>query len=174
MQDAGGASAPAEAAPAGAKPAREAAAGAAPNGGAAGAAEGAEGSGKGGREAKDPANPEASTPPSAPQPPVGDGEAPDPGNPKASTPPSAPQPPVRDGERVLVCLKRALKTAHAAQQQLAAALRGADTAPASLFVEILNHYLFYFDQGMPGITPSVLQARRVLTVRVLTVSGSLQ
>ena len=26
-------------------------------------------------------------------------------------------------------------------------------------MEILNHYLFYFDQGMPGITPSVLQAR---------------
>ncbi len=79
--------------------------------------------------------------------------------PPAPTPPAAAQPPVRDGERVLVCLKRALKTAHAAQQQLAAALKGADTAPASLFVEILNHYLFYFGQGMPGITPSVLQAR---------------
>jgi len=79
--------------------------------------------------------------------------------PPAPTLPAAAQPPVRDGERVLVCLKRALKTAHAAQQQLAAALKGADTAPAALFVEILNHYLFYFGQGMPGITPSVLQAR---------------
>lgn len=135
MQDAGGASPPAEAGSAGAKPAREGANDAAPNGDAAGAAVGAEGRGEGGREAADPTDP------------------------KAGTPPSAPQPPVRDGERVLVCLKRALKTAHAAQQQLAAALRGADTAPASLFVEILNHYLFYFDQGMPGITPSVLQAR---------------
>ena len=139
MQDEGGAAAPAEAAPAGAKPARGGDEAAAPNGDAAGAAEGAEGRGEGGREAADPKDPKE--------------------DPKAGTPPSAPQPPVRDGERVLVCLKRALKTAHAAQQQLAAALRGADTAPASLFVEILNHYLFYFDQGMPGITPSVLQAR---------------
>ena len=143
MQDAGGASAPAEAAPADAKaPApREGGEAAAPNGDAAGAAEGAERRGEGGREAADPTNPKYPT------------------DPKAATPLSARQPPVRDGERVLVCLKRALKTAHAAQQQLAAALRGADTAPASLFVEILNHYLFYFDQGMPGITPSVLQAR---------------
>ena len=78
---------------------------------------------------------------------------------KRGTAPSAPQPPVRDGERALVCLKRALKIAHAAQQQLAAALRGSDTAPASLFVEILNHYLFYFGEGMPGITASVLQVR---------------
>ena len=66
---------------------------------------------------------------------------------------------VRDGERVMVCLKRALKIAHAAQQQLAIALRSADTTPASLFVEILNHYLYYYDQGLSLISASVLQAR---------------
>ena len=147
MQDEGGAAAPAEAAPAGTKPPRGGAEASAPNGDAAGAAEGAEGSGEGGREAADPTDPTGPT------------------DSKTATPPSARQPPVRDGERVLVCLKRALKTAHAAQQQLAAALRGADTAPASLFVEILNHYLFYFDQGMPGITPSVLQARAPYVTR---------
>lgn len=64
---------------------------------------------------------------------------------------------VRDGEHVMVCLKRALKIAHAAQQQLAIALRSSDTTPASLFVEILNHYLYYFDQGLTLISSSVLQ-----------------
>ena len=57
----------------------------------------------------------------------------------------------------MVCLKRALKIAHAAQQQLAIALRQSDTLPAALFVEILNHYLYYFDQGLTLITSAVLQ-----------------
>ena len=64
---------------------------------------------------------------------------------------------VRDGDQVMVCLKRALKIAHAAQQQLAIALRQSDTLPAALFVEILNHYLYYFDQGLTLITSTVLQ-----------------
>ena len=64
---------------------------------------------------------------------------------------------VRDGERVMVCLKRALKIAHAAQQQLAIALKSNDTTPASLFVEVLNHYLYYYDQGLALISSSVLQ-----------------
>lgn len=64
---------------------------------------------------------------------------------------------VRDGESVMKCLKRALKITHAAQQQLAVALRSSDTMPAMLFVEILNHYLYYFDQGLPLISASVLQ-----------------
>lgn len=57
----------------------------------------------------------------------------------------------------MVCLKRALKIAHAAQQQLAVALRSSDTVPAWLFVEILNHYLYYYDQGLSLISVSVLQ-----------------
>ncbi|EIE25972.1 vacuolar protein sorting-associated protein 35, partial [Coccomyxa subellipsoidea C-169] len=64
---------------------------------------------------------------------------------------------VQDGEHVMMCLKRALKIAHAAQQQLAVALRSSDTLPAWLFVEILNHYLYYFDQGLSSISASVLQ-----------------
>ena len=35
--------------------------------------------------------------------------------------------PVRDGEHVMVCLKRALKITHAAQQQLAVALKASDS-----------------------------------------------
>lgn len=64
---------------------------------------------------------------------------------------------VRDGDQVMVCLKRALKIAHAAQQQLAVATRQSDSLPAALFVEILNHYLYYFDQGLTLISSTVLQ-----------------
>lgn len=67
------------------------------------------------------------------------------------------QPLVRDTDNVLSCLKRALKIANAAQQQLAVALKTADTAPAFLYVEILNQYLYYFEQGLPNITPTVVQ-----------------
>jgi vacuolar protein sorting-associated protein 35 len=63
----------------------------------------------------------------------------------------------RDGDQVMVCLKRALKIAHAAQQQLAVARRQSDSLPAALFVEILNHYLYYFDQGLTLISSTVLQ-----------------
>ncbi len=69
------------------------------------------------------------------------------------------QPLVRDADNVLSCLKRALKIANAAQQQLAVALKASDTAPAFLYVEILNQYLYYFEQGLPNITSSVIQVR---------------
>ena len=118
---------------------------------------------------------------------------------------------VRDGQGVLACLKRALKVANAAQQQvgrggwagwggrlgggrlpvlqlmhvnsqslrhsaphpdlsgagagrmgallqLAVAAKGNDAGAASLFVEALNHYLYYFDQGCQLVTAAVLQA----------------
>ena len=55
------------------------------------------------------------------------------------------------------CLKRALKIAHAAQQQLTISRKTQDTTPVLLFVEILNKYLYYFDQGLPPITPEVLK-----------------
>eukprot|EP00891_Asterochloris_glomerata_P001826 jgi/Astpho2/1826/e_gw1.00038.20.1_t len=67
-------------------------------------------------------------------------------------------PPVRDAEGVMTCLKRALKIANAAQQQLAVALKAADTGPVLLFVEILNQYLYYFEERLPSITTSVLQS----------------
>jgi vacuolar protein sorting-associated protein 35 len=74
---------------------------------------------------------------------------------------------VQDEQGVLSCLKRALKVANAAQQQLAVAGRpsparggepgGGPAAASSLFVEILNHYLLFFDRGCQLITPPVLQ-----------------
>ncbi len=70
---------------------------------------------------------------------------------------SAVQPLVRDADNVLSCLKRALKIANAAQQQLAVALKASDTSPAFLYVEILNQYLYYFERGLPNITASVIQ-----------------
>ena len=67
------------------------------------------------------------------------------------------QPLVRDADNVLSCLKRALKIANAARQQLAVALKASDTVPAFLYVEILNQYLYYFEQGLPNITSSIMQ-----------------
>ena len=57
------------------------------------------------------------------------------------------------------CLKRGLKIAHAAQQQLNISRKTQDTTPVLLFLEILNKYLYYFDQGLPPITTEVLKAR---------------
>lgn len=66
--------------------------------------------------------------------------------------------PVLDAGAVMSCLKRALKIAHAAQQQLSISRRTQDTTPVLLFLEILNKYLYYFDQKLPPITPDVLKA----------------
>jgi vacuolar protein sorting-associated protein 35 len=67
--------------------------------------------------------------------------------------------PVRDGQGVLSCLKRALKIANAAQQQLAIVERKGDaaSAPGHLFVEILNSYLYFYDHGVESITKEAVQ-----------------
>lgn len=70
---------------------------------------------------------------------------------------------VQDADNVLSCLKRALKIANAAQQQLAVALKASDTAPAFLYVEILNQYLYYFEHGLPNIMSSVIQVWALLS-----------
>ncbi|KAI3922606.1 hypothetical protein MKX01_006295 [Papaver californicum] len=62
---------------------------------------------------------------------------------------------VKDGERVLLCLKRALRIANAAQQ-MASATRGSN-GPVTLFVEILNKYLYFFEKGNPQITSTAIQ-----------------
>lgn len=72
---------------------------------------------------------------------------------------------VRDAAQVMSCLKRGLKIAHAAQQQLTISRKTQDTTPVLLFVEILNKYLYYFDQELPPITPEVL---KVSLLRVST------
>ncbi|CAK7334207.1 unnamed protein product [Dovyalis caffra] len=62
---------------------------------------------------------------------------------------------LKDGERVLICLKRALRIANAAQQMSNAA-RG-NTGSVSLFIEILNKYLYFFEKGNPQITVATIQ-----------------
>ncbi|KAL6778260.1 VPS35 [Auxenochlorella protothecoides x Auxenochlorella symbiontica] len=68
-----------------------------------------------------------------------------------------PHPAVRDGAAVLSCLKRALRITHAQQQQLLQTGRGELEGPGFLFVEILNHYLYYYERGVAAITLSALQ-----------------
>ncbi|XP_011034993.1 PREDICTED: vacuolar protein sorting-associated protein 35B-like isoform X2 [Populus euphratica] len=62
---------------------------------------------------------------------------------------------IKDGERVLLCLKRALRIANSAQQ-IANATRGC-SGPVTLFVEILNKYLYFFEKGNPQITSAAIQ-----------------
>ncbi|XP_038723805.1 vacuolar protein sorting-associated protein 35A-like isoform X1 [Tripterygium wilfordii] len=63
---------------------------------------------------------------------------------------------LKDGERVLICLKRALRIANAAQQ-MSNATRGS-TGSVTLFVEILNKYLYFFEKGNPQITVAAIQS----------------
>lgn len=76
-----------------------------------------------------------------------------------------PKPLRRDAKGVLSCLKRALKTAHTAQQQLALVERKSEdaTVPGHLFVEILNGYLYFFDRGVETITAESVQSVMELT-----------
>eukprot|EP00268_Persea_americana_P018225 TRINITY_DN1902_c0_g1_i3.p1 TRINITY_DN1902_c0_g1~~TRINITY_DN1902_c0_g1_i3.p1 ORF type:complete len:790 (+),score=145.59 TRINITY_DN1902_c0_g1_i3:289-2658(+) len=62
---------------------------------------------------------------------------------------------IKDGERVLLCLKRALRIANAAQQ-MANVTRGS-SGPVTLFVEILNKYLYFFEKGNPQITSKAIK-----------------
>ncbi|KAK1554781.1 hypothetical protein Q3G72_017292 [Acer saccharum] len=63
---------------------------------------------------------------------------------------------IKDGERVLLCLKRALRIANAAQQM--ANIAWGSSGPVILFVEILNKYLYFFEKGNPQITTSAIQS----------------
>ncbi|OMO55794.1 Vacuolar protein sorting-associated protein 35 [Corchorus capsularis] len=63
---------------------------------------------------------------------------------------------IKDGERVLLCLKRALRIANAAQQMSNAA-RGS-TGSVTLFVEILNKYLYFYEKGNPQINVAAIQS----------------
>ncbi|XP_022871097.1 vacuolar protein sorting-associated protein 35B-like isoform X3 [Olea europaea var. sylvestris] len=62
---------------------------------------------------------------------------------------------IKDGERVLLCLKRSLRIANAAQQMVNVT-RGS-SGPVTLFVEILNKYLYFFEKGSPQITTAAIQ-----------------
>ncbi|CAK9156977.1 unnamed protein product [Ilex paraguariensis] len=63
---------------------------------------------------------------------------------------------IKDGERVLLCLKRALRIANAAQQ-MANAARG-NSGSVMLFIEILNKYLYFFEKGNSQITVTSIQS----------------
>lgn len=57
---------------------------------------------------------------------------------------------MKDGERVMLCLKRALRIANAAQQ-MANATRGS-SGSVVLFIEILNKYLYFYEKGVLQVT----------------------
>ncbi|XP_031116198.1 vacuolar protein sorting-associated protein 35A-like [Ipomoea triloba] len=63
---------------------------------------------------------------------------------------------IKDGERVLLCLKRALRIANAAQQ-MSNATRGS-SGSVILFIEILNKYLYFFEKGVSEITVASIQS----------------
>ncbi|XP_009797562.1 vacuolar protein sorting-associated protein 35A-like [Nicotiana sylvestris] len=63
---------------------------------------------------------------------------------------------IKDGERVLLCLKRALRIANAAQQ-MSTATRGS-SGSVLLFIEILNKYLYFFEKGVSQINVASIQS----------------
>eukprot|EP00793_Prasinoderma_coloniale_P000638 PRCOL_00003787-RA len=63
--------------------------------------------------------------------------------------------PYRDPANVLMCLKRALKLANAAEEMASSVGGGANEA-VSLYVEILNKYLYFFDRSVPGVTAAMI------------------
>jgi vacuolar protein sorting-associated protein 35 len=73
------------------------------------------------------------------------------------------QRPVRDAQKVMAGLKRALKVVAAAKQQRAASARvGSKGRPGGgqhlpLYVEIVNHYLYYLSRGVESMSTSVVQ-----------------
>ncbi|KAG1664616.1 hypothetical protein FOA52_004491 [Chlamydomonas sp. UWO 241] len=70
------------------------------------------------------------------------------------------QVPVRDAAKVMASLKRAIKIAHAAKQQAAAAARTGEPGGAyvELYIEVLNQHLYFFDRGVEGFSTSAVQA----------------
>ncbi|XP_019177439.1 PREDICTED: vacuolar protein sorting-associated protein 35A-like [Ipomoea nil] len=63
---------------------------------------------------------------------------------------------IKDGERVLLCLKRALRIANAAQQ-MSSVTRGS-SGSVILFIEILNKYLYFFEKGVSEVTVASIQS----------------
>uniref|UniRef100_A0A7R9YYL8 Vacuolar protein sorting-associated protein 35 n=1 Tax=Chlamydomonas euryale TaxID=1486919 RepID=A0A7R9YYL8_9CHLO len=70
--------------------------------------------------------------------------------------------PVRDASRVMASLKRAIKAANAAKQQIEATARAASpdaiATYVSLYIDIFHQHLYYYDRGVDGFSPAVLQA----------------
>ncbi|XAR61637.1 hypothetical protein NMG60_11016112 [Bertholletia excelsa] len=79
---------------------------------------------------------------------------------------------IKDGERVLLCLKRSLRIAGAAQQ-MASVTRGS-SGPVTLFVEILNKYLYFFDKGNQQITSAAINRLIELTKNEMQGDSAIQ
>ncbi|KAF8099822.1 hypothetical protein N665_0237s0073 [Sinapis alba] len=65
---------------------------------------------------------------------------------------------LKDGERVVVCLKRAQKIADAVQQMSNASRGASSTGSVSLYVELLNKYLYFLEKGNPQVTGETIQS----------------
>ena len=63
-------------------------------------------------------------------------------------------------------------TLYCPHPQLTASARAADSSYVQLYIEILNHYLYYFDRGVDAFTPSVLQPVVDLIQGEITGAGS--
>jgi len=77
---------------------------------------------------------------------------------------------VKDSENVLLCLKRSLKIANKAQEMASAA--HAESVSSTLFVEVLNKYLYFFSDGNEAVTPSILQGLMELIRNEMSENGA--
>ncbi|KAH0864759.1 hypothetical protein HID58_081970 [Brassica napus] len=65
---------------------------------------------------------------------------------------------LKDGERVVLCLKRAQKIADAVQKMANASRGASSTGSVSLYVELLNKYLYFLEKGNPQVTGETIQS----------------
>ncbi|XP_013604421.1 PREDICTED: vacuolar protein sorting-associated protein 35C [Brassica oleracea var. oleracea] len=65
---------------------------------------------------------------------------------------------LKDGERVVLCLKRAQKIADAVQKMANASRGASSTGFVSLYVELLNKYLYFLEKGNPQVTGETIQS----------------
>ncbi|CAF2152204.1 unnamed protein product [Brassica rapa] len=66
---------------------------------------------------------------------------------------------LKDGESTIVlCLKRAQKIADAVQKMANASRGASSTGSVSLYVELLNKYLYFLEKGNPQVTGETIQS----------------
>lgn len=65
---------------------------------------------------------------------------------------------LKDGERVVHCLKRSQKIADAVQQMSNKSRGASSTGSVSLYVELLNKYLYFLEKGNPQVTGETIQS----------------
>ncbi|KAG7628105.1 Vacuolar protein sorting-associated protein 35C [Arabidopsis thaliana] len=65
---------------------------------------------------------------------------------------------LKDGERVVLCLKRAQRIADAVQQMANASRGTSSTGSVSLYVELLNKYLYFLEKGNQQVTGDTIKS----------------